>query len=325
MIRRPLKKPNTSARDLEKLVARIHRLIEPTGAVVTWNKKIRDPDTDQLRQIDGMIERDGKTTHIECRDHKPPQNVKWVEELIGRRTSLQADGVIGVSLSGFTKPAETKAKASGIILRTFSEMTDVEIEAWGKSADLVTNYIDISELEIVVIIDVAQSCLISSHPRISIAGTSASPEFLILQELINQTEGSFFSDRFTNVTANINLRGLIVDGVPVLHCQVKLRGRLRRESVDVIGVWNYHGVEPVAPAEAIVSKHGIGSTEIIQSGDKATMILDFSSIIPPKNCFLYTYQVDFGRVVKARVEPLGSPHRINFTIDMVLGIKAVSP
>lgn len=317
-------KPNTSDRDLEKLVSRIHTLIEPKGAVVTWNKKIRDPDTNQLRQIDGMIERDGKRTHIECRDHKPPQNVKWVEELIGRRASLKADGVIAVSLSGFTAPAEIKAKKYGVILRTFSEMTDAEIEAWGESADLVTNYIDIEELEISVLIDATYSGQVSSQPKLSISGTSASPEFGILDKLINQPGVQFYPDRSTTVTAKIQFPGLSVDGVPVLDCRVTLKGRLRQENVDVIGVWNYHGVEPSAPAEAVVSKHDFGETEIIQDGDMAAMMLDLSSIKPPKNCFLHTWQVDFGRVVKARFEPIGAPSSISFTIDTVLDVKAVS-
>jgi hypothetical protein len=318
-------KPNETSSDLEKLAVRVHMLIEPTGATVTWNEHIPDPDTNRLRQIDGIIERDGNKIHIECRDHQSPQDVMWIEELIGRRISLQADGIIGVSLSGFTKPAKIKAQAKGVILRTFSEMTDAEIESWGKSADLITNYIDISELEIKVFIDGAQSSHISTQPRLGITGTTASPEFLILQTLMDQSGDSFFLDRSTNITAKINLPNFIVDGVPIIDCAVKLRGRLRQEKVNVVGVWDYHGLEPTALTEAVVSKHGTGSTEIIQKGDAATMMLDLSSIDPPINCFLYTYQVDFGRVVKARIEAVGAPHRITFTIDTILDVQTVSP
>jgi hypothetical protein len=318
-------KPNTSARDLEKLVTRIHKLIESGGAVVIWNKKIHDPDTGRLRQIDGMIERDGKTIHIECRDHEHPQDVKWVEELIGRRTSLQADGIIGVSLSGFTKPAGTKAKAFGVILRTFSEMTDAEIESWGKSAKIVINYINIFELEVGVFVDVVNLGLISSQPILSNERTSASPVFLLVQEVIKEGGDNFFQNRPTTIWADLKFPGLSVDSVPILNCRVKLRGRLHVESDDIIGVWNYHGVEPTASTEATVSKHGSGSTEIIQNGDTVTMILDFSSIVAPENCFFHTYQIDFRRDVTAWFEPLGIPHRYNFTINMTLDVKGVSP
>jgi hypothetical protein len=38
---------------------------------------------------------------VECRQHQSPQDVQWIEELIGRRVSLPADSAIAVSSSGF--------------------------------------------------------------------------------------------------------------------------------------------------------------------------------------------------------------------------------
>ncbi|MFC4350191.1 restriction endonuclease [Fodinicurvata halophila] len=312
-----------SSKDLEQLVTRIHMLIEPAGAKITWNKKIRDPDTDQLRQIDGMIEREGKKTHIECRRHKPPQDVKWIEELIGRRASLGADGVIAVSTSGFTGPAESKAEARGIILRTFSEMTDAEIQAWGKSAKLTTKYIDIEKLKVTVFIDATCMNRISSQPQISVYETNIPPLIGILQEFTNHFGDKFFYDRSSNLTATIHYPGLLVDGVPVRHCETMLRAKLRQDSADVIGVWNYGGVEPTSQDDTTVSKHDFGSTEIIQKDDHASMILDLSSITPPRNCYLHSWEVDFGRIVRAWIEPLGMPPPTNFAFDMMLDVRAV--
>lgn len=316
-----------SPTDLELLVTRIHKLLEPTDANITWNKKIRDPDTGELRQIDGMIERDGKKTHIECRHRRRPQDVMWIEDLIGRRASLQADGVIAVSMSGFTRPAEIKAKAHGIILRTFSEMTNAEIQTWGKSAKLTTNYIDIAELEVTVFIDATQINLISSQPQLSVRGSEVPPLSGILQKLTNHPDAQFYSDRSSILTCTRCFPGLLVDGVPVLHCQTTLKGRLRQDSADVIGVWNYRGVEPIVPDNATVSRHDFGVTEIIQDGDRAAMILDLSSIKPPKNCFLlHTWQVDFGRVVRARfhIERVGAPQPISFEPHWTLNVKRIT-
>ena len=103
-----------------------------------------------------------------------------------------------------------------------------------------------------------------------------------------------------------------------------MRGSLLTQGLNIIGVWNYHGAEPEASTEAIVSKHGRGLTELIQRDDNVTMILDFSSIVPPDNCFFHTFQIDFGRNVKAQFEPLGIPQLYNFTINASLGIKAVA-
>ncbi|NIA69885.1 restriction endonuclease [Pelagibius litoralis] len=318
-------KPTSTSKELEQLAVRIHKLIEPTGATVTWDEHISDPDTGSSRQIDGIIERDGKIIHIECRDHKDPQDVMWIEELIGRRESLQADDIIAVSLSGFGQPALAKAKAKGIVTRTLSEMTDAEIETWGKSAKLVTNYLEISELEFQLIVSYAQSGLVTGWPKLRLSDSNVSPEFLILQELTQNAEGSLYFDRDTNLTAKIQLPALMIDGASVVECQVRVRGRKRQEKEEVLGLWNYHGLEPLVDTEAVVSKYGSGLTEIIQKNDKATMMLDLSSINPPKSCFLLTRQVDFGRVVKAHIDTVGAPYRLETTIDTTIDVKAALP
>jgi len=315
-------KPTSTSKELEQLAVRIHKLIEPTGATVTWNEYISDPDTGSSRQIDGIIKRDGKIIHIECRDHKDPQGVMWIEELIGRRESLKADGIIAVSLSGFGQPALVKAKAKGIVTRSLSEMTDAEIETWGKSAKLVTNYLEISELEFQLIVPYTQSGLVTGRPKLHLSGSNASPEFLILQELAQNAESSLYSDRDSTLTAKIQLLALMVDGASVVECQVRVKGRKRQEKEEVLGLWNYHGLEPFADTEAVVSKHGSGLTEIIQKNDKATMMLDLSSINPPRNCFLLTQQVDFRRVVKVRIDTVGAPYRLETTIDTTIDVKA---
>lgn len=317
-------KPTSTSQGLEQLTVRIHTLIEPTGATVIWNERVPDPDTGSLRQIDGIIKRDGKTIHIECRNHNSPQDVKWIEELIGRRESLQADGIIAVSLSGFSQPALSKAKAKGVITRALSEMTDAEIETWGKTAQLVNNYFKISEMELQLLVPFAQAGRITEQPKLHFHDPHISPEFLILQELTQKAEASLFPDRDTTLTAKIQIPSLMVDNASVVECYVRVKGRKHQEKEGVLGLWNYHGHEPFSSSEAVVGKYGAGLTEIIQNDDKATMMLDLSSINPPKNCFPLTQQVDFGRTVKAQIDTVGSPCRLEITIDTTFDIKAVS-
>ena len=121
------------SKKFELQITRIHQLIEQPDAEVTWDDHIPDPDNpEQLRQIDISIKRDGKFTLIECRIHKKRQDVKWIEELIGRRKSLCADAIIAVSASGFTRGAILKAKSHGVILRDIQSLTVQEISNWGK-------------------------------------------------------------------------------------------------------------------------------------------------------------------------------------------------
>lgn len=89
---------------LEQEVCRIHELLERSNDSVTWNDHFPDPDNPtQLRQIDVTVRRDHKLTIIECRLTVRRQDVKWIEELIGRGQSLNADNVIAVASGGFTK------------------------------------------------------------------------------------------------------------------------------------------------------------------------------------------------------------------------------
>jgi hypothetical protein len=129
---RLMEKPS---KQLEQKIERIHRLLEVEGSTVTWNDHIPDPDNpDQMRQIDVTVRRDDFLTMIECRLRAKPQDVQWIEELIGRRISLKADAAIAVSASGFTKTAREKAAKYGIHLRDFATLTPEEIQNWGPSA-----------------------------------------------------------------------------------------------------------------------------------------------------------------------------------------------
>jgi hypothetical protein len=114
----------------EQRIHRIHELIDGTDAEVTWNNRIPDPDNPKRsRQIDITIKRGATLTLVECRIHNQPQDVKWVEELIGRRASLKAASVIGVSASGFTEGAILKAKTHGIVLRDLEEASRTNVWA----------------------------------------------------------------------------------------------------------------------------------------------------------------------------------------------------
>ena len=118
----------------EQQIHQIYTLLERFEAEVTWNDRIIDPDQPpRRRQIDITIKRDDHLTIIECRLHQSRQNVQWIEELIGRRQSLQANKVIAVSSSGFTSGAVAKANNHDIITRDLRDLTDDEVKNWGRS------------------------------------------------------------------------------------------------------------------------------------------------------------------------------------------------
>lgn len=130
-------------KEFEQQVSRIVKILHGHGAEVTCDKRIPDPDNpSQLRQIDIEVIRDSKTIHIECRHHQAPQDVKWIEELMGRKESLGADCIIGVSSSGYTKGAERKATAKGIVLRDLCDIGDSDVFFWIGELEFTSSIFD---------------------------------------------------------------------------------------------------------------------------------------------------------------------------------------
>lgn len=106
-----------SPTEFEKQIKRIHDILLQEYGTTVWNDKIPDPDNpEQNRQIDISVRFNNKLMLIECRHHKKRQDVKWIEELKGRKDSLNADEIIAVSSSGFTEGAIKKANRFGIYL-----------------------------------------------------------------------------------------------------------------------------------------------------------------------------------------------------------------
>ncbi|MFZ1468763.1 MAG: restriction endonuclease [Paracoccaceae bacterium] len=142
---------SAKSHSFELLVGRILSLSRENVTNLICDDRVIDPDGDgRTRQVDITYKRDDALVHVECRDHKNPQDVKWIEELIGRRASLRPDIMIGVSSSGFTELALKKANAYGIILRSVQAVTDQEIVSWGHGIVVTAHFVRFDCLNIVL-------------------------------------------------------------------------------------------------------------------------------------------------------------------------------
>lgn len=170
----------------EQQIARILGILHLSDSRVEWNARIPDPDNaDQLRQIDVSIRRPDSFTIVECRLHRRPQDVKWIEELAGRRISLRADAAIAVSSSGFTHGAVRKAKALGIFTRVLSVVTDAEVQRWGQRTAVRIRYVKLSRIQLAIVV----SDLIQVPTRPDMLRTTEGEPFpmeLALHALSNQ-------------------------------------------------------------------------------------------------------------------------------------------
>jgi hypothetical protein len=118
----------------EQLVARIEQAAAPRAAVVTSPDRIRDLVTGKMREVDASIRYKLGTASvlitIECRKRGRKADDTWLEQLATKRAKLGAAMTIAVSATGFSKSAIATAGAHGIELRTLSEVSASDIEAW---------------------------------------------------------------------------------------------------------------------------------------------------------------------------------------------------
>jgi hypothetical protein len=280
----------------EQEIHRLYELVEGEGAEVTWSDRIPDPDNpDQSRQIDITVKRGTELTLVECRLHKERQDVKWVEELIGRKQSLRAVSVIGVSASGFTQGAIKKAHAHGIFLRGLDGLTSEEVRSWGCSFDMTMYYYEFKDLELVLLfrpdsisrLDMERlAAELRVFPGRQTLFNVAADELEKLK-LLTKDESERKSVTFE---FRVRLEGFELSGEPVLEVGFSGRARLVEQKLTAPALYAYR-----SPAGAendtsvVVQKSGFGETgAVIHNAEKVATILDLSGFeLPPNSQFRY--------------------------------------
>jgi hypothetical protein len=308
---------------MEQQVERIKRLLEPQGAEVLWNEKIPDPDNPkQLRQIDVTIRRDGKLTHVECRVHQEPQDVSWIEELIGRRISLGADAVIAVSASGYTEGAILKANAKGIILRELSTLSEDEVRHWGKVTKARLVYFEFQDTLISLAVPPGKY-----NASLGLTKRDGSPAELrgLFELVMREAEGKPELDHsWHELSMKFNGADILVGGaVPIAGMiETGIRRVLRNASLASVVAYSAAG-SPTPDTYARV-QHYDAAFEIIDAGKGAAVVLDLSTVPTPKNCLFHGANFDFGRPVVFRwFQPIGITEAMDY--DGVVTVRVVEP
>jgi len=213
--------------EFEKQIKRIHDVLIQDSAVVTWNDKIPDPhNPKQSRQIDITIKKENEITHIECRDHKEPQNTKWIEELFGRKVSLQATAMIAVSSSGFTEGAIIKAKALGVYLCDLKNLEAEEILSWGRKTVITFFYYTFSNLRFSFFLDSIKGI----SPEEAQKGIFSKPENMDI--LFNQIKYQFNKNKDFIFPYGFQFGKIECGNIEILGREVK--GLSLRGDVDII-------------------------------------------------------------------------------------------
>jgi hypothetical protein len=278
---------------LERQVHRIHELLVRSHENVTWNDHIPDPDNpEQLRQIDVTIRRNGELTIIECRLSRRRQDVKWVEELIGRRESLGAQEIIGVASAGFTEGAKKKAGRYGVRLRDLKQLSDEEIANWGRRVVLTIYYYQYSEAVL------ALGFADSSIPNIDVEAVRRElRSHPVLQSVFNAAASQLDTLKLlpANDTRTIRVHlvmkpcGVVLGGEPLLEIGIECLARLVAQPIDSPGVFGYgQPDEAAAHREAAVERFAFGETSIVHKEDRIAVDIDLSSVkLPPLSQIRY--------------------------------------
>lgn len=278
----------------EKQISRILELLESSGAEVTWNDHIADPDNaEQHRQIDISIKREGKLTLVECRHHHACQDVKWIEELIGRRISLGADSVVAVSSSGFTRGAVHKAARFGVILRDVQELADAEIRSWGRTVALTVYFYQYLDLKLLLFFDMDSISRLDEeklkaelkfYPGNQSLFNAAAEQIDRLKLVVKDNRGNTAKFRI-----RLQLEDFRLCGEPVVEVEFSGRAKIVAREVNYLAVLAY-GAPTHMPAErdVVVEKYCLGESSITHSAECVSVLLDLSTMeIPPLCQFRY--------------------------------------
>ena len=277
------------SKKFERQIERIHKLIEQPGSIITWDDHLPDPDNPkQLRQIDITIKKDSKLTLVECRIHRRKQDVKWIEELIGRRTSLSADVVVAVSASGFTGGAVIKAKKHKIILRDLLQLTDEEVCEWGKYTPARITFYQYRNIELSFIFDLDMEVDVS---QIDI-DYYAEPIIRAFNRVKMEIDKLNFQNRsYVPIKCEIKPDNERLKNIEVKEIVFKAEVRLLEQALDIPSVLAYDIPQKPAKDRTVkIEKFDLVDFEVTHFSNNISVWIDFASIEYPTNSqFQYVY------------------------------------
>ncbi|MBC8554070.1 MAG: restriction endonuclease [Candidatus Brocadiales bacterium] len=284
----------------EHQIRRIHELIERPDSSITWNDRIPDPDNPkQSRQIDITIRNNNKLTLIECRIHKEKQDVKWIEELIGRRASLKADAVIAVSASGFTEGAILKAKKFGLVSRDMISLTEEEISTWGRSTIVTLTFYEYTNICIAFKVPSELNKPETIETILKTLKIHNLKFYNIFETVSGKLDDQQFNGKTCSIKADLGMNEPItIDGKGIrdFHFEAKVKSIEKTLSIPSIAAYDAPTVKSSA-RNTFVEIVELGNFEITQSSNNVIIAADLFPCEAPENCHFRFVGFDFKRKV----------------------------
>ena len=129
------KVPKREWQAFERLVARLETVLAPSGARIRCpDDSVWDYDTESHRNVDCTTRMgegaDQGLIAFECRRRGRRSDVRWIEELIGKKMAIRATRMVAVSTNGFGKNIVRKAAKRGIELRSVVAIEADSLASW---------------------------------------------------------------------------------------------------------------------------------------------------------------------------------------------------
>lgn len=310
-----------ASKKFEQQIARIHQLLEQTEAEVTWNDRIPDPDNPrQPRQIDITIRNLGHLTLVECRIHSKKQDVKWIEEMMGRRISLKADAIIAVSASGFTSGAIKKAKRQGVILRDMISLTEDEIRRWGKPTKICIRYFKFNAPRMAFIFDSGHENEINTDDLHSYLQSNVH----IVDGMLQQAADNIAAKYPTALAGEVRVKFDIKKPISINNltvAEIWFSAKLEIEPVELetasIVAYDNPGIDALN-RNTYIELVKLGQFEVRRSRQLASITIDCSAIVPPENCVVKSIDFEFGVPVNIKTYEMVGPPNFPLTLSHLI-------
>lgn len=290
-----------SPKEFEQIVSRIISIMVKSGDRVVWNDRIPDPDNPkQMRQIDISINHDGLKSHIECRHHIAPQDVKWIEELIGRKLSLDAFAMIAVSSSGFTEGATNKAEKHGIFLHTLTEHSPEIAHTWGRQSKLEVGYYGFYPLDIQIVFDeLPQASLQEIVSAFRIKNEFIDSIFNELKYGINRNDEIMTFPYDLQVEGNAG--NMVLLGKSIEKVRIKATTYFMKEVVELPSLMMFSRSSHDYQDLARVERSEVHNSEMIFAGSKVKIQIDIAKILNIESNKIFSGHIDLALRQKTQI------------------------
>ena len=274
----------SKSQKFEKQIERIYYLLNYDDAIIKWNDRIVDPDnTNKLRQIDITVRYKDYLTIIECRFQRKIQDVKWIEELYGRKESLNADAVIAVSSSGFTDGAIKKAERFGVILRDTKILTEEEIRRWGRPTKVKLVYYNYENVLLRFMIKSEKDKVLTEETLIN-----AIKKNNIFAAIFEKAAKGIHKEKIPNIPVRITIpfeiKNFIISGFKIRQIVLESDFRKIEKTINTPSIVVFDDPQvPSIERNKSIEKFELDDFEITKSSNNVSVAMDLSKIDNPTN------------------------------------------